>query len=572
MSFYSKYLSSKSFNIFLLLMAAVNLLQAVFTSLNNDEAYYWMYSKYPDWGYFDHPPMIGIMIKAGYLLFQNELGVRLMTVLFMTASLILIWSLIDREENWKNENLRYFIMLVLILPVFNIYGFIATPDSPLIFFSVLFLFAYRRFLNSDNWKNTILIGFTMAALMYSKYHAAILIMLLVLSNLTMLKNPRFYLAAILAVLLFIPHIYWQFINDFPSFKYHLVERVSGLNFSNIPGYIGSTLVFHNPFILPLSVWLFVKCRPADKFERALWFIFSGFLIFFFGASFRYNVQPQWTVIVAIPVIIILFRNIDFSPVIRKTIKWVTFIMLPLIITGRSALIFDFLPVSFLRDEFHDYEKKVKEISRLAGDRPVVFTNSYQDPSVYTFYTGKFAHTLNNLNYRRTQYDLWNFEEQIHGKEVLYVPHWPTDFILNHFTKHRYFNGDSVYLKVYSDFQSLQKDCVILKDDHYSFRENSPNIIEMDIFNPYPYVIDIKHEEFPVAFQIGFFRNGIREERWFLRLPESVSRLNPGDTVTVECQFDLGELSETDYTIVICSETGILYDTFNSRFREATITE
>ena len=572
MSFYSKYLSSKTINIFLLVLLAVNLLQAGFTSLNNDEAYYWMYSKYPAWGYFDHPPMTAIMIKAGYLLFHNELGVRLMTVLLMAASLLMIWSLIDRDEDWKNSNIRYFIMLVLILPVFNIYGFIATPDSPLIFFSVLFLFAYKRFLNNDSWKNTILTGITMAALMYSKYHAAILIILLILSNLSLLKNPRFYLAAILALLLFLPHIYWQFINDFPSFKYHLVERVSGLDLSNIPGYIGSTLVFHNPFILPLSVWLFVKCRPADKFERALWFIFSGFLIFFFAASFRYNVQPQWTVIVAIPVIIILFRNIGFNPVIRKTIKWVTFFMLPLIIIGRSALIFDFLPIPFLRDEFHDYKKKMIEISALAGDRPVVFTNSYQDASVYTFYTGKFAHSLNNMNYRRTQFDLWSFEEQVHGKEVLYVPHWPTGFIQNNFTKHRYFNGDSVYLKVYPDFQSLQKECVILKDDHYFFRENGTNTIELEIFNPYPYLIDINHDEFPVSFQIGFFRNGLREERWFLRLPPSVSVLNPGDTVTVECQFDLGELAATDYKIVICSETGVLYDTFNSPFREATISD
>ena len=570
MSFFSKYLSSKPFNIFLLVLTVVNLLQAGFTSLNNDEAYYWMYSKYPDWGYFDHPPMIAVMIKAGYLFFQNELGVRLPVVLSMAASLGMIWSMTDRDPDWKNRNIKYFIMLVLILPVFNIFGFIATPDSPLIFFSVLFLFAYKRFLNDGSLKNTLLIAVAMAALMYSKYHAALLIILVILSNLSLLKNLRFYLAVTLAVLLFVPHIYWQFINDFPSFRYHLVERVAGLDFGNIPEYLGNTLIFHNPVILPLAIWLFAKCRPADKFERALRFVFFGFLIFFFIASFRYDVQPQWTVLIAIPLLIILFRNIDHTPVIRKTIRWVTYIMLPLIIAARSALIIDFLPISFLKDEFHDYEKKVREISQIAGDLPVVYANSYQDPSVYTFYTGKFAHSLNNLNYRRTQYDLWDFEEKLNGKEVLYVPHWPTYYIQENFTKHRYFNGDSVYLKVYQDFQSLQKECVILKDEHYTFRKNSINSIQLDIFNPYPYVIDIKHKEFPVVFQIGFFRDGKREERWNLQLPDSVLQLTPGDTITVDCRFDLGELSATSYRIVICTETGVLYDTFSSRFRDATI--
>jgi 4-amino-4-deoxy-L-arabinose transferase-like glycosyltransferase len=118
-------------------------------------------------------------------------------------------------------------------------------------------------LNNDSWENTILLGITMATLIYSKYHAAILIILVILSNLNLLKNLRFYLATILAVLLFIPHIYWQFINDFPSFRYHLVDRVAGLDFGNIPEYLGNTLVFHNPVILPLSIWLFTRCRPAN---------------------------------------------------------------------------------------------------------------------------------------------------------------------------------------------------------------------------------------------------------------------------------------------------------------------
>lgn len=245
-------------------------------------------------------------------------------------------------------------------------------------------------------------------------------------------------------------------------------------------------------------------------------------------------------------------------------------MLPVLIVGRSALMFDFLPVAFLKNEFHNYEKKVKEISAIAGDLPVVFTNSYQDPSEYTFYTGRFAHSLDNMNYRRTQYDLWNFEEQLHGKEVLYVPHWLTPYIQKNFEKHILFNGDSLFVKRYKNFQSLQKECIILKDEQYSFTKNSTNTIQLGIFNPYPYIINIKHKEFPVVFQIGFFRNGKREERWNLQLPDSVSQLIPGDTITVDCQFNLGELSDTAYRIAICSETGILYDTFNSRFSDATI--
>jgi len=36
----------------------INLWQAATTGLLDDEAYYWVYSQYPAWGYYDHPPMI----------------------------------------------------------------------------------------------------------------------------------------------------------------------------------------------------------------------------------------------------------------------------------------------------------------------------------------------------------------------------------------------------------------------------------------------------------------------------------------------------------------------------------
>ena len=59
----------------------LGLLQSGLTELQDDEAYYWVYSQYLDWGYFDHPPMIGLLVKMGYTIFPNELGVRLFPLL-----------------------------------------------------------------------------------------------------------------------------------------------------------------------------------------------------------------------------------------------------------------------------------------------------------------------------------------------------------------------------------------------------------------------------------------------------------------------------------------------------------
>jgi hypothetical protein len=233
---------------------------------------------------------------------------------------------------------------------------------------------------------------------------------------------------------------------------------------------------------------------------------------------------------------------------------------------------DFLPVSYFKNEFHKKKQWSRDISTLAGDRPVVFTNSYQRPAVYTFYTGKFAYTLDNLSYRKTQYDIWDFEERVHAKEVLYVPHFFTDYYKQYLTKHILSKGDSVFVRIYKDFQSLQRECVILNDDKYAFSRSGIDSIHLKIFNPYPFMIDFRHKELPVVFQIAFIKNGKMVVKKNLELPYNVTKLNVGDTISVGCKFTIEDLQPGIYKFAICSETGILYDTYNSKFKEAKINE
>jgi len=49
--------------LFILFLSAwflLNLFQAIFTEITNDEAYYAFWGKFLDWGYFDHPPMVAL--------------------------------------------------------------------------------------------------------------------------------------------------------------------------------------------------------------------------------------------------------------------------------------------------------------------------------------------------------------------------------------------------------------------------------------------------------------------------------------------------------------------------------
>src|ERR1700738_2752623 len=85
--------------LFYTLWTGLALMQAGLTELQDDEAYYWVYSRFLDWGYFDHPPMIALMIRTGWAIFHNEFGVRLIAVLMNLGSLLMIERLLGRKKD-----------------------------------------------------------------------------------------------------------------------------------------------------------------------------------------------------------------------------------------------------------------------------------------------------------------------------------------------------------------------------------------------------------------------------------------------------------------------------------------
>ena len=173
--------AAQTFKIFLLIWLLVNLLQASFTQLDPDEAYYWAYSQELAWGYFDHPSFIAILIKAGTSIFgDSTLGVRFFPVVLQTISCWLLWLIAGKPK--QHSEVQLFILLLLGMPMLQVFGFIATPDAPLLFFATCYLYFYQQFLENNSWTNTLILGACMAAMLHSKYHGVLWIFFILLSN------------------------------------------------------------------------------------------------------------------------------------------------------------------------------------------------------------------------------------------------------------------------------------------------------------------------------------------------------------------------------------------------------
>ena len=130
------------FAIFIWLL--VNVLQAVFTPIHIDEAYYWMFSQHLDWGYFDHPPAVAFLIKLSDSLFSGTLGVRFLSVVAQLASFYMIFLTVKQDITVKEGLLLKLFLVFILLPLNHIFGFITTPDVPLMFSASLFFYSLKE--------------------------------------------------------------------------------------------------------------------------------------------------------------------------------------------------------------------------------------------------------------------------------------------------------------------------------------------------------------------------------------------------------------------------------------------
>ncbi len=462
----------------LILLTVVNIIQSFTTELLADEAYYWVYRQFMDWGYFDHPPMVAAWIYISNLFFENgELSVRFFSAFTLSATIYLIWKLIDHPQ--KKEYTWLFLLIVLSTALFNVYGFITVPDTPLLFFMAIFLFGYKKYLQEKSWLSCIILAISMAGMLYSKYQAVLIIFFVLLSNLKVLKDYKIWLTTLGTILLFFPHLYWQYVNDFPSIKYHLFERKGNtvyrfrdtyMHIINMMAIIGFTfpLVYKS---------LYKNLKNKELFNKALNFIAIGFVVFFFISTFKGHVQAQWIVAISIPLIIIPFNYLIQHKKEQKLFIKLAIVTLSITTFLRVAMANDgLLPHQF---EMHGNKTWVTKVDSLVKDETPVFVNSYQNTSAYWFYSGKRPYQYNTWGSRKNQYDFFSYNSKIEKDTVIQIG--GAKKYADYSVKKR--NNGQIYLQSISGF-TVFKDLLFSTSNEIKITKNKENIINIDIYNPY----------------------------------------------------------------------------------------
>ena len=292
----------------LLLLFLLRGVTAALLPLSADEAYYWLWSKHLDAGYFDHPPAIAFLIRAGTVLFGDTPGgVRAAGLLLSLAATWFVWqsarSLLKDEARALLAALLFNLTLMMGVELLA-----ATPDLPSIVTSAGFLFCLARLQETDDGRWWLAAGVAAGLGLLSKYSALFLglgaLLWLVASprarpgadaprRIKWLKTPWPWLGGLLAAAVFLPNLIWEAQHEWETFVFQLGRGGQGpLTARYLFEFIGAEFGLATPGIFILGVCGLLRARRGDDRFLLTALMLPG-IVFFFDHSLHDRVQGNW---------------------------------------------------------------------------------------------------------------------------------------------------------------------------------------------------------------------------------------------------------------------------------------
>jgi len=207
----------------LLALTALRLGLAAILPLAPDEAYYWVWSRSLQAGYLDHPPMVALFIRAGTLVAgETPLGVRLLGPLSLALGSVLLARATD--QLFPGRGAGPWAAALLNATLLAGVGAVAmTPDTPLLFFWTLAIWALATLHRSGNGRWWLAVGAAAGLALLSKYTAVLLgagilaWLLLHPQGRRWLRRWEVWAGGALAAALFAPVLGWNAAHGWASF-------------------------------------------------------------------------------------------------------------------------------------------------------------------------------------------------------------------------------------------------------------------------------------------------------------------------------------------------------------------
>ena len=194
-----------------------------------DELYFLGSSNHMAWGYIDHPPMVVALAYLGWHILGGSLiALRLAPALFATA-LVLVTGALTRNLGGNRFAQLLSAVAVLAAPGYLMIHHQLSTDAfqPLAWTSITLvaLLAVQR-AQANYW---LLCGLIMGVALEDKYTVGLFVVALTIG--LVLTKPKqsvlttkFWIGALIAFLLFLPHFMWEVHRNFPFMQWQAAIR------------------------------------------------------------------------------------------------------------------------------------------------------------------------------------------------------------------------------------------------------------------------------------------------------------------------------------------------------------
>lgn len=376
--------------------------------LHGDEAYYWWWSHNLQGGYYDHPPMIALLIALSNLVSQAEWGVRLMNVLSLSVAAGVIYILLKAIANPRAAlwGVALFESVILVHAGMTI----ITPDTPLILFWSLSLLGVYRVLTRGRSMDFVLTGLFIGAMMLSKYTSVLflgtLLLFLLLRRRDLFQDLRTYLAAAVALAVIAPLLWWNYQHEWISFLFQLRhgDPTDGIAWNFFSEYIGVQFALFSPVFAGVLFYALAKERLFRNDDTLFFLALMTLLplLFFLYKSLHLHIELNYSAPAYISGAVLCAYYLDKRDM-KKTFMTGIAVALFFSLAARAALLW-WLPV--VQDRMYGNPEAVALLNRHREPGDELYANHLTIAALISYYSPDHPAARIPTGSRFSQYDMW----------------------------------------------------------------------------------------------------------------------------------------------------------------------
>lgn len=254
----------KAYNRLLYVMAFAKLvlpflLQNSFYEPHRDEFLYLAEGRHMAWGFMEVPPLLSVFAWLIHICGGGMFWIKFWPSLFGAFNFIIVGKIILSLGG------KSFALLLGFLPfVLDVYlrtNFLFQPNFLEIFFWTLIAWSMISFIQTQQNKWLYIFGISLGMGMMSKYSVSlfaisILLGILLTPHRKIFTNKHFYAACVLAFLIFLPNLLWQYNHHFPV-VFHMKElQKTQLQYISPAGFLIDQLMMNLPCVF---TWITGLC-------------------------------------------------------------------------------------------------------------------------------------------------------------------------------------------------------------------------------------------------------------------------------------------------------------------------